>query len=174
MLEKGTSGLMSGEGKRAAASRPRTALFLDSTRRCLTIANRRATNRGASTGSTLCAEALTPHAVKRTLRFLPVGRAPESLRFPPCEPPSAGRKAGSRCVAFRHRAAKEIVRPGRRWLGRGVSWAPGGVGGGGGRGARGGAGGWGEARAGGRAGPAGCRRGLCRRALPVGVLALGS
>ena len=31
MLEKGTSGLMSGEGKRAAASRPRTALFLDST-----------------------------------------------------------------------------------------------------------------------------------------------
>src|SRR3954468_1019128 len=32
MLEKGTSGLMSGEGKRAAASRPRTALFLDSTR----------------------------------------------------------------------------------------------------------------------------------------------
>ena len=33
MLEKGTSGLMSGEGKRAAASRPRTALFLDSTKR---------------------------------------------------------------------------------------------------------------------------------------------
>jgi hypothetical protein len=33
MLEKGTSGLMSGEGKRAAASRPRTALFLDSTNR---------------------------------------------------------------------------------------------------------------------------------------------
>jgi hypothetical protein len=31
MLEKGTSGLMSGEGKRAAASRPRTAPFLDST-----------------------------------------------------------------------------------------------------------------------------------------------
>ena len=31
MLEMGTSGLMSGEGKRAAASRPRTALFLDST-----------------------------------------------------------------------------------------------------------------------------------------------
>ena len=31
MLEKGTSGLMSGEGKRAAASRPRTGLFLDST-----------------------------------------------------------------------------------------------------------------------------------------------
>jgi hypothetical protein len=33
MLEKGTSGLMSGEGKRATASRPRTALFLDSTSR---------------------------------------------------------------------------------------------------------------------------------------------
>ena len=32
MLETGTSGLMSGEEKRAAASRPRTALFLDSTR----------------------------------------------------------------------------------------------------------------------------------------------
>jgi hypothetical protein len=31
MLEKGMSGLMSGEGKRAAASRPRTAPFLDST-----------------------------------------------------------------------------------------------------------------------------------------------
>src|SRR2546425_1067372 len=31
MLETGTSGLMSGEGKRAAASRPRTAPFLDST-----------------------------------------------------------------------------------------------------------------------------------------------
>ena len=31
MLETGSSGLMSGEGKRAAASRPRTALFLDST-----------------------------------------------------------------------------------------------------------------------------------------------
>ena len=31
MLEMGTSGLMSGEGKRAAARRPRTALFLDST-----------------------------------------------------------------------------------------------------------------------------------------------
>src|ERR1017187_1654179 len=40
MLEKGTSGLMSGEGKRAAASRPRTALFLDSTRRC-TLQRRR-------------------------------------------------------------------------------------------------------------------------------------
>jgi hypothetical protein len=35
MLEKGTSGLMSGEGKRAAASRPRTALFLDSTNRVI-------------------------------------------------------------------------------------------------------------------------------------------
>ena len=32
MLEMGTSGLMSGEGKRVAARRPRTALFLDSTR----------------------------------------------------------------------------------------------------------------------------------------------
>jgi len=31
MLETGTSGLMSGEGKRAAASRLRTAPFLDST-----------------------------------------------------------------------------------------------------------------------------------------------
>src|SRR6202140_1870616 len=31
MLETGQSGLMSGEGKRAAASRPRPALFLDST-----------------------------------------------------------------------------------------------------------------------------------------------
>jgi len=35
MLEKGTSGLMSGEGKRAAASRPRTAPFLDSTRKSI-------------------------------------------------------------------------------------------------------------------------------------------
>ena len=40
MLEKGTSGLTSGEGKRAAASRPRTALFLDSTSNSLESALR--------------------------------------------------------------------------------------------------------------------------------------
>ena len=33
MLEMGTSGLMSGEGKRPAACRPETAPFLDSTAR---------------------------------------------------------------------------------------------------------------------------------------------
>jgi hypothetical protein len=35
MPEIGTSGLMSGEQKRATASRPRTAPFLDSTRACV-------------------------------------------------------------------------------------------------------------------------------------------
>ena len=66
---------------------------------------------------TLCPEVLH-------LRLLPdaairsVVRAPESLRFPPCEPVLGDGKAGSRSVAFPRRAARETVRPGRRWLRR--------------------------------------------------------